>query len=176
MMDPNIDRIMNTPDVQVDTERALSRIRERVERERIAPVISAPRAPRAPAVSLWVKGLAAAASVAIIAVLLTVSGVAETILTIFEPKQVVAVPITSSDFNGATGFAQYGTLEAALEAGRFATQAEELRLYRRIATLDASAPLPSLAERSPTWAEASNFAEELGLRALGGRLDALAAA
>src|SRR5207247_1811961 len=85
-----IDRIMNTPDVQVDTERALSRIRERVERERIAPVISAPRAPRAPAVSLWVKGLAAAASVAIIAVLLTVSGVAETILTIFAPKQVGA--------------------------------------------------------------------------------------
>ncbi len=110
MMDPNIDRIMNTPDVQVDTERALSRLRERVERERIAPVVSAPRAPRAPAVSLWVKGLAAAASVAIIAVLLTVSGVAETILTIFEPKQVVAVPITSSDFSGATGFAQYGTL------------------------------------------------------------------
>src|SRR5437773_5691025 len=109
MKDPTIDRITHTPDVHVYTERALSRTRERVERERIAPVISAPRAPRAPAVSLWVKGLAAAASVAIIAVLLTVSGVAETILTIFEPKQVVAVPITSSDFSGATGSAQYGT-------------------------------------------------------------------
>jgi hypothetical protein len=37
--------------------------------------------------------------------------VAETILTIFEPKQVVAVPITSSDVRTAEGFAQYGTLE-----------------------------------------------------------------
>src|SRR5262249_51792091 len=58
----------------------------------------------------------------------------------------------------ASLLAQYGTLEAALEAGRFAAQAKELRLYRRIATLDASAPLPSLAETSPTWAEASTFA------------------
>src|SRR5919204_935196 len=110
MNTPEIDRLMNTPDVAVDTERALARIRERVERERIAPVIATPRAPRGPAVSMWTKGLAAAASVAFIAVLLTVTGVAETILTIFEPKQVVAVPITSSDFSSATGFAKYGTL------------------------------------------------------------------
>jgi hypothetical protein len=110
MMDPNVDRVMSTPDVHVDTERALARIRERVERERIAPVIAAPRAPRGPVVSLWAKSLAAAASVALIAVLLTATGVAETILTIFEPKQVVAVPITSADLNGAAGFAQYGTL------------------------------------------------------------------
>jgi DNA polymerase-1 len=74
----------------------------------------------------------------------------------------------------ASLLAQYGTLEAALEAGRFPNQAEELRLYRRIATLDASAPLPSLAERSPTWAEASAFARELGLNALAERLAALA--
>ena len=45
---------------------------------------------------------------------------------------------------------EHGTLEAALEAGRFEAQAEELRLYRRIATMDASAPLPSLAIRRPT--------------------------
>src|SRR5436190_2242990 len=37
---------------------------------------------------------------------------------------------------------QYGSLEKALKAGRFAPIAEELRLYRRIATLDASAPFP----------------------------------
>ena len=40
---------------------------------------------------------------------------------------------------------QYGTLEAALADGRFAADAEDLRLYRRIATMDASAPLPPLA-------------------------------
>ena len=71
--------------------------------------------------------------------------------------------------------AQYGSLEAALDAGRFAAQAEELRLYRRIATLDASAPLPSLADQSPTWAEASSLADSWGLGNLAGRLEALAA-
>jgi 5'-3' exonuclease len=65
---------------------------------------------------------------------------------------------------------EYGSLEAALEAGRFAAQAEELRLYRRIATLDASAPLPSLADQSPTWAEASSLADSWGLGQLAGRL------
>ena len=70
--------------------------------------------------------------------------------------------------------AQHGSLEAALEAGRFSAQAEELRLYRRIATLDASAPLPSLADQSPTWAEASKLVESWGLGNLAGRLAALA--
>lgn len=69
---------------------------------------------------------------------------------------------------------QYGSLEAALEAGRFAAQAEELRLYRRIATLDASAPLPSLTDQSPTWAEASSLADSWGLGQLAGRLASLA--
>jgi DNA polymerase-1 len=65
---------------------------------------------------------------------------------------------------------QYGSLEAALEAGRFSTVAEDLRLYRRIATLDASAPLPGLQDQSPTWAEASSLAEDWGLAALSKRL------
>ncbi len=70
----------------------------------------------------------------------------------------------------ASLLAQYETLEAALEAGRFAAQAEELRLYRRIATVDASAPLPPLEDQTPTWAEASALVERWGLRNLGGRL------
>src|SRR5690348_6600691 len=43
---------------------------------------------------------------------------------------------------------QYGTLEQALAAGRYATQAEALRLYKRIATMDASAPLPELGDQN----------------------------
>ncbi len=74
----------------------------------------------------------------------------------------------------AAVLAQYGSLEAALEAGRFAAQAEELRLFRRIATLDASAPLPSLVDQSPTWAEASSLARHWGLGQLAGRLAGLA--
>jgi len=69
---------------------------------------------------------------------------------------------------------QHGTLEGALEAGRFAAQAEELRLYRRMATLDASAPLPPLEDQTPQWAEASTFVRDWGLNALADRLAALA--
>jgi DNA polymerase I len=68
---------------------------------------------------------------------------------------------------------QYGTLEAMLAEGRFAAQAEELRMYRRMATLDASAPLPPLRSQAPKWAEASAFVRELGLNALADRVAAL---
>ncbi len=70
---------------------------------------------------------------------------------------------------------QYGSLEAALEDGRFAAQAEELRLFRRIATVDASAPLPPLRDQMPTWAEASATVKQWGLTQLGDRLAARAA-
>ncbi len=69
---------------------------------------------------------------------------------------------------------EYKTLEAALDAGRFAAEAEDLRLFRRIATMDASAPLPPLTHRTPTWAEASEYARQLGMGALADRLAALA--
>jgi len=69
---------------------------------------------------------------------------------------------------------QYGSLEAALEAGRFAAEADRLRLYRRIATMDASAPLPDLGDREPTWSRAAELADEWGLGRLAGRFEALA--
>jgi DNA polymerase I len=71
--------------------------------------------------------------------------------------------------------AQYGTLEAMLEDGRFETQAEELRIYRRMATLDASAPLPPLVDQTPKWVEASSFVRQLGMNAQADRIAALAA-
>jgi DNA polymerase-1 len=70
---------------------------------------------------------------------------------------------------------QYGTLDAALAEGRFAVQADELRTYKRMATLDADAPLPPLDDQVPRWADASAHVAELGLNALAGRLAALAA-
>jgi DNA polymerase I len=70
--------------------------------------------------------------------------------------------------------AQYGTLEDVLAAGRFVAEAEDLRLYRRIAQMDASAPLPPLEPKTPTWAEASSFAKELGLPQLAERLASVA--
>jgi DNA polymerase I len=67
---------------------------------------------------------------------------------------------------------EFGSLEAALAAGRFSSEAEELRLYRRIAAMDASAPLPSLPDQTPQWAEASALVREWGLNALADRLAA----
>src|SRR5213596_1109412 len=70
--------------------------------------------------------------------------------------------------------AQYGTLEAMLEDGRFEAQAEELRMYRRMATLDASAPLPPLKDQTPRWVEASSFVRQLGMNAQAERIAAQA--
>lgn len=70
---------------------------------------------------------------------------------------------------------QYGTLEAALDAGRFPNLREDLELYRRIATLDASAPLPPLPDQSPAWAEASSLLDSWGLGNLAGRIAARSA-
>ena len=70
--------------------------------------------------------------------------------------------------------AQYGSLDAALADGRFGAEAEDLRLFRRIATMDASAPLPPLAATSPVWAEASSFLERLGLDGVAERVGDLA--
>jgi DNA ligase D-like protein (predicted ligase) len=65
---------------------------------------------------------------------------------------------------------RYGRLDAILAAGRFPTQVEALRLYRSIATMDASAPLPSLSDQAPTWVSASDLARAWGLNQLADRL------
>jgi DNA polymerase-1 len=70
---------------------------------------------------------------------------------------------------------QYGSLEDAIRAGRFAAIAEELRLYRRIASLDASAPLPPLVDQTPAWAEASSLLSSWGMNAVAERVAARAA-
>ena len=65
--------------------------------------------------------------------------------------------------------AQYGSLDTMLEEGRFGAEADALRLYRTIATLDRSAPLPPLPDVAPDWAAAAAHAEELGMDGLAGR-------
>lgn len=65
---------------------------------------------------------------------------------------------------------RYGTLQGILAAGRFPAEAEMLRLYRSIATMNAAAPLPSLDSQTPTWAKASALARTWGLRQLAERL------
>jgi exodeoxyribonuclease-3 len=79
---------------------------------------------------------------------------------------------------GATGAAtllqRYGSLEAALKAGRFPAIAETLRLYRSIATMNRKAPLPSLRSQKPTWGKAAALARKWELNQLAGRLEELA--
>jgi DNA polymerase-1 len=101
-----------------------------------------------------------------------------------EPEQVpdfIALRGDSSDrIPGARGVGpktaadilrQYGSLAGALKAGRFAAEADKLRLYRQIAQMDAKAPLPRLAAQTPDWARAAAAAQALGLGGLAGRLE-----
>ena len=100
-----------------------------------------------------------------------------------EPRQVpdfIAIRGDPSDkIPGLTGVGpkgaasllrRYGSLEAALAQGSFAAQAENLRLYRSLATMDASAPLPPLDDQTPTWDAAAALAREWELNQLADRL------
>jgi len=71
--------------------------------------------------------------------------------------------------------AQYGSLDSILADGRFAAEADALRLYRKLATLDRSAPLPALPDRTPDWAAGADSARELGLAGLVRNLEEAAA-
>jgi len=106
-----------------------------------------------------------------------------------EPKQVpdfIALRGDSSDkIPGAPGIGpktaasllrRYGSLEGALAQRKFAAQAEQLRLYSSIATMDPTAPLPALPDQNPTWGAAAALAREWELNRLADRLKDLATA
>lgn len=103
-----------------------------------------------------------------------------------EPSQVpdfIALRGDASDrIPGAKGIGEkgaasllrkYGSLENAIAAGRFAGEAEQLRLYRSIATMDKSAPLPVLEDQKPTWAKAALMAHDWQLNQLADRLNGM---
>jgi DNA polymerase-1 len=103
-----------------------------------------------------------------------------------DPKQVpdfIALRGDSSDgIPGAAGVGaktaasllqKYGSLDNILAQGRFAEQADALRLYRRIATMDKRAPLPALRNQRPTWVAAAALAREWQLNRLADRLDGI---
>src|SRR2546429_502850 len=96
MNDTEIERALGTAEPRVNTDDALARFQAKVQTEGIAPVAPVAR-PRV--TSRWLQGLAAAAGVVIVASALTFSGVAGSILRIFEPKTLVGVPVTQGDLN-----------------------------------------------------------------------------
>ena len=69
---------------------------------------------------------------------------------------------------------KYGTLEDILAARRFVEQSDMLQLYKSIATMDTSAPLPALPDQAPTWEQASRLARSWELNRLADRLEELA--
>jgi DNA polymerase I len=76
----------------------------------------------------------------------------------------------------ATLLRQYPTLEDALALGHFPEQADELRLFRRIAAMDPAAPIPRLDDQTPTWDKAAALARSWELNRLAERIGELAAA
>jgi len=68
---------------------------------------------------------------------------------------------------------KYPTLEDAFADGQLASQAEQLRIYRHIATMDAAAPLPALADVVPSWDKAGALARDWELGRLAQRFDEL---
>ena len=106
-----------------------------------------------------------------------------------EPKQVpdfIALRGDPSDrLPGAKGVGpkgaaallrKYATLEDAFADGQLAGQADQLRMYRRIATMDAAAALPVLDDQTPSWGKAAELAREWELNRLAQRLEDLARA
>ena len=79
---------------------------------------------------------------------------------------------------GAQGAAallrKHGSLEEILAAGKFPALADQLRLFRSIATMNPKAPLPSLPDQTPTWDKAAKLATAWELKQLASRLQALA--
>jgi DNA polymerase-1 len=69
---------------------------------------------------------------------------------------------------------RYPDLEAMLADNRFEREADALRLYRRIATMTATAPLPDISDAPPSWAEGAALAKSWGLNTLAERLGQLA--
>jgi DNA polymerase I len=70
---------------------------------------------------------------------------------------------------------RYGTLEQAIADGHFVEQADQLQLYKKLATMDATAPLPSLDDQAPMWETGAALARRWELARLADRLDELSA-
>jgi len=101
------EKLLAMPPVAVDTEAGLTRFAAAAERAGLAPARRATPAIRFAAPAKW---LAAAATVVVVATTLTLTGVADSILQIFEAKQFAAVTVTPVDLQTLGELSQFGTL------------------------------------------------------------------
>ncbi|HEX6061169.1 MAG TPA: hypothetical protein VF001_03800 [Candidatus Limnocylindria bacterium] len=106
----NIDsneKLLAMPPIAVDAEAGLTRFAATVERSGVGATRGAASAFRFAAPAKW---LAAAAAVVIVATTLAMTGVADSILQIFEAKQFAAVTVTTTDLQTLGELSQFGTL------------------------------------------------------------------
>ena len=106
----NIDsneKLLAMPPLAVDADKGLERLASTIQRTGARPAV---RAMPAFLFARQAKWLAAAAAVVIVATTLTMTGVADSILQIFEAKQVAAVTITPTDIKTLGQLSQFGKL------------------------------------------------------------------
>jgi hypothetical protein len=101
------EKLLAMPPIAVDAEAGLTRFAASVERSGVGPARVAAPAFRFAAPAKW---LAAAAAVVIVATTLAMTGVADSILQIFEAKQFTAVTVTATDLETLSQLSQFGTL------------------------------------------------------------------
>lgn len=134
--------LLSSPIPKFDDATALERVRARIAADGIAPrpdLASALGARIAMARGAWMRPLAAAAGVALVATTLAVTGVAETILTIFEPRQVVAIRVDPRQMSGVPDPSEYGTLTWIAQPA-----------WQQAATLDAAATAAGFRPLAPS--------------------------
>lgn len=107
------ERLLVSPTPDFDASAALTRFRARVERERVTPRASwtaALTARLSLAAGPWSRPAIAAVGIVVIATAATVTGVADTVLTVFEPKQVATIQVDTSQLRGIPDPTTYGTV------------------------------------------------------------------
>jgi hypothetical protein len=99
------EQLLGMPQLEVDTDKALSRVVGRT-----AGMAAARRATPAFLFAAPAKWVAAAAGIVIVAMTLTLTGVADSIFQIFEVKQFTAVTVAPADLQTLGQLSQFGTL------------------------------------------------------------------
>jgi hypothetical protein len=71
----------------------------------------------------------------------------------------------------ATLLQRYGTLERIIAEDCLTEQPDALKQYKRLATMDATAPLPAIGDQTPDWKQVAALARAWELNQLARRFD-----
>ncbi len=136
MDDTKLERLLSADEAPVDSAAGLRRFRDSVGSRGIG-------AYRSPTRRRWTQVLTAAAAVAALSFGLQITGIADSFLTIFQPKQVAPLTIGAGDLTGLPDLSEYGTLTITTQpASRQAATLELARTETGITPLRA-ATLPA---------------------------------